>query len=73
MPGSNFNKMYPQFPELARVITYKSEYKGTLIDYFKKRNQPRIAISVDMLDTGIDVPEVTNLVFMKPVHSPTKL
>ena len=68
-----FNEMYPQFPDLARVITYKSEYKGTLIDRFKKENQPRIAISVDMLDTGIDVPEAVNLVFLKPVQSPIKL
>src|SRR6202162_4307415 len=40
---------------------------------FKKNNLPRIAISVDMLDTGIDVPEVVNLVFMKPVQSRIKL
>jgi len=68
-----FNEMYPQFPDLVRVITCKSEYKGTLVDNFKKKNLPRIAISVDMLDTGIDVPEVVNLVFMKPVLSPIKL
>ena len=68
-----FNEMYPQFPDLARVITYKSEYKGTLVDNFKRVNMPRIAISVDMLDTGIDVPECLNLVFMKPVQSPIKL
>jgi len=68
-----FNQMYPQFPDLARVITYKSEYKGTLIDNFRRENMPRIAISVDMLDTGIDVPEAVNLVFMKPVQSPIKL
>lgn len=68
-----FDEMYPQFPGLARVITHKSEYRGTLVEAFKKKNQPRIAISVDMLDTGIDVPEVVNLVFMKPVQSPIKL
>jgi type I restriction enzyme R subunit len=68
-----FDEMYPQFPELAKVITHKSEYRGTLVDAFKKEDQPRIAISVDMLDTGIDVPEVVNLVFMKPVQSPIKL
>ena len=68
-----FDEMYPQFPELARVITHKSEYRGMLVDSFKKKNQPRIAISVDMLDTGIDVPEAVNLVFMKPVQSPIKL
>jgi type I site-specific restriction endonuclease len=68
-----FDEMYPQFPELARVITHKSEYRGTLVDKFKKKDMPRIAISVDMLDTGIDVPEAVNLVFMKPVQSPIKL
>ena len=48
-----FEEMYPQFPGLAQVITYKSEYKGTLIDTFKKESFPRIAISVDMLETGV--------------------
>jgi type I restriction enzyme R subunit len=68
-----FYEMYPQFPDLAKVITHKSEYRGTLVEAFKKKDFPRIAISVDMLDTGIDVPEVINLVFMKPVQSPIKL
>jgi len=68
-----FYEMYPQFPDLAKVITHKSEYRGTLVESFKKKDFPRIAISVDMLDTGIDVPEVVNLVFMKPVQSPIKL
>ena len=68
-----FDEMYPQFPELTKVITHKSEYRGTLVEAFKKKDFPRIAISVDMLDTGIDVPEVVNLVFMKPVQSPIKL
>ncbi len=65
--------MFPQFPGLARVITYKSDHKGSLIDQFKKENFPRIAITVDLLETGIDVPEVVNLVFMKPVQSRIKL
>lgn len=68
-----FDEMFPQFPNLCRVITYKSDYRGQLIEHFKKQDQPRIAISVDMLDTGIDVPEAVNLVFMKPVQSPIKL
>src|SRR5215216_482277 len=68
-----FDEMYPQFPNLTKVVTHKSEYRGTLVDSFKKKDFPRIAISVDMLDTGIDVPEVVNLVFMKPVQSPIKL
>ncbi len=68
-----FEEMYPQFPGLARVITYKSEYKGTLIEKFKKEDKPRIAITVDLLETGIDVPEAVNLVFMRPVQSRIKL
>ena len=68
-----FDEMFPQFPNLCRVITHKSEYRGQLVDHFKKQDMPRIAISVDMLDTGIDVPEVVNLVFMKPVQSQIKL
>lgn len=68
-----FNEVFPQYGNMARVITHKSEYRGTLVGAFKKKDQPRIAISVDMLDTGIDVPEVMNLVFMKPVQSPIKL
>jgi len=68
-----FDEMFPQFPDLCRVITYKSEYRGQLVEHFKKQDKPRIAISVDMLDTGIDVPEAVNLVFMKPVQSQIKL
>jgi len=55
------------------VITYKSDHKGNLIEQFKKEDLPRIAITVDLLETGIDVPEVVNLVFMRPVQSRIKL
>ena len=68
-----FEEMFPQFPNMARVITYKSDYKSSLIEQFKREDQPRIAITVDLLETGIDVPEVINLVFMKPVQSRIKL
>jgi type I restriction enzyme R subunit len=55
------------------VITYKTEYAQSLIDDFSSRTKaPHIAISVDMLDTGIDVPEVVNLVFFKIVRSKAK-
>lgn len=69
-----FNAGWPEFGgELARVITYQASYVSTLIDKFKQPDQaPHIAISVDMLDTGIDVPEVVNLVFFKPVRSKSK-
>jgi type I restriction enzyme, R subunit len=68
-----FNEMYPEYGgQLVQVITSKMERTSTLIDNFKKEDMPRIAISVDMLDTGIDVPEVVNLAFMKPVNSKIK-
>jgi len=74
-----FEEMYPQHVGVAQVITSTTErvrdgsYGDGLITKFKKNNLPRIAISVDMLDTGIDAPEVVNLVFMKPVQSRIKL
>ncbi len=68
-----FEEMYPQHPSLVQVITYKSEFKGTLLDKFKKESLPRIAISVDMLETGVNLPEAVNLVFMRPVQSRIKL
>lgn len=60
-------------PDFARVITHSTDYAQTLIDDFSVADRaPHIAVSVDMLDTGIDVPEVANLVFFKDVHSETK-
>ncbi len=57
----------------ARLITHQVTYAQSLIDDFSTtEKQPDIAISVDMLDTGIDVPDVCNLVFFKPVYSRTK-
>ncbi len=69
-----FNANYPHLKgSFARVITFKTEYAQSLIDDFASRDKaPHIAISVDMLDTGIDVPEVVNLVFFKLVRSKTK-
>lgn len=69
-----FDANYPQLKgQFARVITYKNDYAQSLIDQFVQKDKlPQIAISVDMLDTGIDVPEVVNLVFFKPVRSKTK-
>jgi type I restriction enzyme R subunit len=69
-----FNKQYPQYRgEFLKVIDYQEEYKYDLLNKFKvKDKMPQIAVSVDMLDTGIDVPEVTNLVFYKPVRSSAK-
>ena len=72
--ADRFNANYPHYKgEFARVITFKTEYAQSLIDAFSQRDKaPHIAISVDMLDTGIDVPEVVNLVFFKLVRSKTK-
>ncbi len=72
-----FNKLYPEFKGLlARVIDShdpRAATEGGLLDQFKDpRNPLRVAISVDMLDTGIDVPEIVNLVFAKPVFSRAK-
>lgn len=72
--AERFNINYPEYKgHFARVITYQTEYAQSLIDSFSvKDKDPHIAISVDMLDTGIDVPEVVNLVFFKLVRSKTK-
>ncbi len=69
-----FNANYPHLKgQFARVITFKTEYAQSLIDAFSvKERAPHLALSVDMLDTGIDVPEVVNLVFFKLVRSKTK-
>jgi len=69
-----FNANYPHLKgEFARVIDFQTEYAQNLIDNFSNPDKPpHIAISVDMLDTGIDVPEVVNLVFFKIVRSKTK-
>ncbi|BBO89630.1 DEAD/DEAH box helicase family protein [Desulfosarcina ovata] len=71
-----FDALYPQYHgELAKVLVSEDPRvygKGGLLDQFMHLDMPRIAISVDMLDTGIDVHEVVNLVFAKPVYSYTK-
>ena len=69
-----FDINYPHYKgEFARTITFKTDYAQSLIDDFSIKDKfPQIAISVDMLDTGIDVPEVVNIVFFKLVRSKTK-
>ena len=68
-----FEKLYPEYKgRLARIIVSEEQEAQQLIKKFKTESLPRIAISVDMLDTGIDVPEVCNLVFAKPVFSRIK-
>ena len=72
-----FNKQYPELSKdghpFAKVIDNYMTYAQSAIDEFSDPNKmPQIAISVDMLDTGIDVPEVLNLVFFKKVMSKAK-
>ena len=75
-----FDANYPKYKgKFARVITYKETYADSLIDEFKGEKKPSdnnvpltIAASVDMLDTGIDVPEVVNLMFFKVIKSKVK-
>lgn len=73
-----YERFIANYPHLdngnfARVVTHAVKYGQSLIDDFSnKEKAPHIAISVDMLDTGIDVPEVVNLVFFKLVRSKTK-
>jgi len=71
-----FDSLYPEYRgELAKVLVSEDPRvygKGGLLDQFVHNDMPRIAISVDMLDTGIDVRELVNLVFAKPVYSYTK-
>ncbi|MFD0901502.1 DEAD/DEAH box helicase family protein [Actinomadura sediminis] len=71
---TRFDKLYPEHRgDFARVITHGMTYAQDLIDKFSiKDSAPHIAVSVDMMDTGIDVPEVVNLVLAKPVRSKTK-
>lgn len=68
-----FGKEYPNLPNYAKVIDNYMTYAQSAIDEFSEPHKmPQIAISVDMLDTGIDVPEVVNLVFFKKVMSKAK-
>lgn len=71
-----FDKLFPQYKgELAKVLVSDDPRvygKGGLLDQFTNNDMPRVAISVDMLDTGIDIREIVNLVFAKPVYSYTK-
>ncbi|MEO7271145.1 MAG: DEAD/DEAH box helicase family protein [Vicinamibacterales bacterium] len=72
--AERFDLAYPHLKgHFARVIDYSVEYAQSLIESFSVADKsPHIAISVDMLDTGIDVPEIVNLVFFKAVRSKTK-
>lgn len=72
-----FDELYPEHKgKMARSIHCEEPKSQSLIDGFKGDNDEfkdiQIAISVDMLDTGVDIPEVVNLVFAKPIYSKVK-
>lgn len=67
-----FNALYPKRGGFARRVVHGDDYSDTIIEDFKFKEMPVIAVSVDKMDTGIDVPQVLNLVFFKQVHSKTK-
>jgi type I restriction enzyme R subunit len=69
-----FDKNYPHYKgSFARVIDNYEAYAQNILDDFSTPHKPpQIAISVDMLDTGIDIPEIVNLVFFKIIRSKTK-
>lgn len=69
-----FNKLYPQYHGTwASRVVCDDSYAQTVIDNFKEAEKtPYIVVSVDMMDTGIDVPACVNLVFFKKVRSKTK-
>lgn len=68
-----FNAQYPALPDTARVIVSSDDRAQTSFEEFSDpQRRPDIAVSVDMLDTGVDVPEVLNLVFFKKVFTSSK-
>lgn len=69
-----FHVLFPEYgSDFIKQIDYSIAYVDTLIDDFStKEKMPQIAVSVDMLDTGIDIPEILNLVFFKKVRSYSK-
>ena len=69
-----FNKLYPKYKgTFAQRVICDDTYAQTIIDDFKIADKPPfIAVSVDMMDTGIDVPQCVNLVFFKKVRSKAK-
>lgn len=70
----SFARLYPDLQRrgLAEVIDSRMERVEKTLQDFKQRDMPHVAISVDMLDTGIDIPAIQNLVFAKPVFSQVK-
>lgn len=71
--AERFGKLYPSYPgDYIKTVLHSDDYSHTIIDDFEMKHHPVITVSVDMMDTGIDVPEVVNLVFFKKVRSKIK-
>lgn len=64
-----FGELFPKLSADVQVITSSMYRAEDEVKRFKTTSEPRVAISVGMLDTGVDIPEVCNLVFVKPVFS----
>lgn len=68
-----FGKLYPNYPgDYIKTVLHSDDYSHTIINDFELKPRPVITVSVDMMDTGIDVPEIVNLVFFKKVRSKIK-
>ena len=68
-----FQELYPEYPaNTCQLVDYQVNYGEDLVIKFEEDPEFRIAVSVDMLDTGVDIPEVLNLVFFKKVRSKIK-
>ena len=68
-----FGKLYPKLTGgYIKHVVHGYDYSHSIIDEFKLKDKPIIVVSVDMMDTGIDVPEIVNLVFFKIVRSRVK-
>lgn len=68
-----FRELYPGFPaNTCQLVDYSVNYRDDLVIKFEEDDEFRIAVSVDMLDTGVDIPAILNLVFFKKVRSKIK-
>lgn len=68
-----FGKLYPNYPgDYIKTVLHSDDFSHTIINDFELKPRPVITVSVDMMDTGIDVPEIVNLVFFKKVRSKIK-
>ena len=68
-----FGELYPSLPgDYIKTVLHSDDYSHTVIDEFELKPLPVITVSVDMMDTGVDVPEIVNLVFFKKVRSKIK-